>query len=88
MPDVKRIPPATLALLRGVEVLVVDALRPTPHPTHFSLSDALAAAAEVGAGETWLTHLGHENDHAALSATLPDGVRVAWDGLRLSLADR
>lgn len=85
LPDVKRIPPDTLRLLRGVAVLVVDALRPQPHPTHFSLDEALAAAAEIAAGETWLTHLGHENDHAALSARLPDGVRVAWDGLRLLL---
>jgi len=88
LPDVKRIPPATMGLLHGVDVLVLDALRPRPHPTHLSLSEALAAAAEVGAKETWLTHLGHENDHAELSAALPDGVRVAWDGLRLSLTDR
>ncbi|MEO0018216.1 MAG: hypothetical protein RLZZ522_1499 [Verrucomicrobiota bacterium] len=88
LPDVKRIPDATLALLRGVDVLVLDALRPQPHPTHFSLDEALAAAAVIGAGETWLTHLGHENDHAALTAALPAGVRVAWDGLKLSLGDR
>jgi phosphoribosyl 1,2-cyclic phosphate phosphodiesterase len=88
LPDVKRIPDATMRLLRGVDVLILDALRPDPHPTHFSLSEALAAAAEIGAGETWLTHLGHENDHAGLSAALPAGVGVAWDGLKLSLARR
>lgn len=88
LPDVKRIPEPTMRLLRGVGVLVVDALRPTPHPTHFSLGEALVAAAEVGAGQTWLTHLGHENDHATLSASLPAGVGVAWDGLKLSLAIR
>lgn len=88
VPDVKRIPPATMRLLQGVAVLVLDSLRPMPHPTHFSLAEALSAAAEIGAGETWLTHLGHENDHAELSAALPDGVRVAWDGLKLSLENR
>ena len=88
LPDVKRIPDATMRWLRGVDVLVLDALRPAPHPTHFSLSEALAVAAELAAGETWLTHLGHENDHAALTAMLPPGVRVAWDGLQLSLATR
>ncbi len=86
LPDVKRIPPATMALLRGVDVLVLDALRPAPHDTHFSLGEALAAAAESGAGETWLTHLGHENEHTGLTRSLPPGVRVAWDGLKVSLA--
>ncbi len=86
LPDVKRIPAATMALLRGVDVLVLDALRPARHPTHFSLDEALAAAAQSGAGETWLTHLGHENEHTQLTRALPPGVRVAWDGLKVSLA--
>lgn len=85
LPDVKRIPAETLRLLRGVEVLVVDSLRPKPHPTHFSLDEALAAARQIGARETWLTHLGHENDHEELSQGLPTGVRVAWDGLKVLL---
>lgn len=86
LPDVKRIPAATMAMLRGVDVLVLDALRPIPHPTHFALGEALAAAAEAGARETWLTHLGHENEHAQLASTLPPGVRVAWDGLKVALS--
>ncbi len=85
VPDVKEIPGPTIDLLRGVDVLVVDCLRETPHPTHFSLAEALAAAAEIGAGQTWFTHLGHESDHAELEAMLPAGVRVAWDGLCLAL---
>jgi phosphoribosyl 1,2-cyclic phosphate phosphodiesterase len=85
LPDVKRIPDDTMRQFRGVDVLVVDALRPLPHPTHFSLGEALAAIRRAGAGEAWLTHLGHENDHAVLEAALPAGVRVAWDGLRLEL---
>jgi len=86
VPDVKRIPPATMDLLRGVDVLVIDALRPAAHETHFSLGEALAAAVDSRAGETWLTHLGHENEHSELTAVLPPGVRVAWDGLQVSLA--
>lgn len=85
LPDVKRIPQDTMKRLRGVEVLVVDALRPFAHTTHFSLAEALAAIREAEAGEGWLTHLGHENDHAGLQAELPVGVRVAWDGLRIEL---
>jgi phosphoribosyl 1,2-cyclic phosphate phosphodiesterase len=86
LPDVKRIPSDTLRKLRGVELLVIDALRPAPHPTHQSTEEALAVIRAIGPGETWLTHLSHENDHEALQATLPSGVRVAWDGLRLDLA--
>lgn len=85
LPDVKRIPPDTLRQLRGVDVLVVDALRPQPHPTHFSLDEALEVIRKTDAGEAWLTHLGHENDHRALENELPAGVRVAWDGLRIEL---
>lgn len=85
LPDVKRIPRETIKVMRGVDVLVVDALRPVAHITHFSLAEALEAIRQVGAGEGWLTHLGHENDHAALEAELPQGVRVAWDGLRIEL---
>lgn len=87
LPDVKHIPAATMDVLRGVDVLVLDALRPTPHPTHFSLDEALATVADTGAKATWLTHLGHENDHSQLSATLPPGVRVAWDGLKVPLTN-
>ncbi|MEN9974941.1 MAG: hypothetical protein RLZZ282_947 [Verrucomicrobiota bacterium] len=85
LPDVKRIPPETMERLHGVDVLVVDALRPQPHPTHFSVSEALEAIRAVDAREAWLTHLGHENDAADLEAQLPAGVHVAWDGLRLDL---
>ena len=87
LPDVKRIPAASVELLMDVDVLVVDALRTAPHPTHFSLDEALATAAQLRAKETWLTHLSHENDVDAISRTLPPGVRMAWDGLRISLND-
>lgn len=85
IPDVKRIPEETFTRIQGVDVLVVDALRPLPHPTHFCLDEALDAARQIGARETWLTHLGHENEHATLDGQLPSGVRVAWDGLRIEL---
>jgi phosphoribosyl 1,2-cyclic phosphate phosphodiesterase len=85
LPDVKRIPAATMERLHGVDVLVVDSLRPKPHPTHFCLGEALEAIRDTEAAEAWLTHLGHENDHATLQAELPTGVRVAWDGLKIGL---
>ena len=83
--DVKLIPDDTMRLLRGVDVLVVDALRTAEHTTHFSLAEALAAVKESGARETWLTHLTHEFDTEILEAQLPENVHVAWDGLRISL---
>jgi len=85
VPDVKVIPPATLERMRGLDVLVIDALRESDHPTHFSTAEALAAIAELQPAQSWLTHLGHENDHARLQASLPDGVDVAYDGLHLDL---
>lgn len=83
LPDVKHIPETTMHLLKDVDVLIVDALRPAVHPTHFSLNEALLVAQECGASETWLTHLGHENDHDDLASKVPEHVRVAWDGLVL-----
>jgi phosphoribosyl 1,2-cyclic phosphate phosphodiesterase len=85
LPDVKRVPNDTLWHIRGVDVLVVDALRPEPHPTHCSIGEALEIVRQAEAGEAWLTHLGHENDHTALGLELPAGVRVAWDGLQIPL---
>ena len=85
IPDVKRIPEATFDLIQGVDVLVLDSLRPHEHPTHFSLGEALDAVTRAGARKAWLTHLGHENEHSALQAGLPAGVEVAWDGLRIDL---
>jgi phosphoribosyl 1,2-cyclic phosphate phosphodiesterase len=83
IPDVKVIPPSTIALIKGVDVLIVDALRNDPHPTHLSVGEAIHVAEETEATEVWLTHLGHENDHGKLSADVPDHVKVAWDGLIL-----
>lgn len=85
LPDVKRIPSETMALLQGVDVLIVDALRHAEHPTHFSLAEALDAANEIGARETWLTHLSHEYVLESVIHELPAGVRMAWDGLRILL---
>jgi phosphoribosyl 1,2-cyclic phosphate phosphodiesterase len=85
LPDVKRVPHETFLHLRGVDVLVVDALRPQPHPTHCSTAEALEIIREAAPAEAWLTHLGHENDHETLGQQLPAGVRVAWDGLRIPL---
>ncbi|MEO8070364.1 MAG: MBL fold metallo-hydrolase, partial [Acidobacteriota bacterium] len=71
------------ALLEGVEVLVLDALRVTPHPTHFSISEAVAMAGQIGAARTYFTHMAHELGHEQTSAGLPAGMSLAYDGLRV-----
>jgi phosphoribosyl 1,2-cyclic phosphate phosphodiesterase len=83
--DAKSVPAATIDLVRGVDHLVIDALRPRAHPTHLSTPEALEVIAMAGAKMGWLTHLGHENEHGSLEAELPANVRVAYDGLRISL---
>ena len=79
--DVKRVPEEARRALRGVEVLVLNALWRRPHPTHLSIDEAVEAAQAIGAGRTYLTHLTHETGHAELAASLPAGIEPAYDGL-------
>ncbi|MEY3775726.1 MAG: hypothetical protein RLZZ129_2506 [Verrucomicrobiota bacterium] len=83
--DNKRLTHEAVALAKGADAVVLDGLRPNPHPTHMSIPEALEVAREIGAKQTWLTHLTHLNDHAATEAALPAGIRLAYDGLRLRL---
>jgi phosphoribosyl 1,2-cyclic phosphate phosphodiesterase len=83
--DCKEVPEEAWPQLRGVRHLIVDALRHTPHPTHMNVEEALNLARELKAGQTWLTHLSHELMHAELEPTLPPGVRVAYDGLKIEI---
>ncbi|HEU0052755.1 MAG TPA: MBL fold metallo-hydrolase [Longimicrobium sp.] len=84
--DAKRLPPETLEALRGVRVLVLNALwYGTPHPTHFSVEEACEVAAELGAERTYLTHLSHRVSHAELERRLPAGVLPAYDGLEVEI---
>jgi phosphoribosyl 1,2-cyclic phosphate phosphodiesterase len=79
--DCNAIADSSGALLRGLDLLILDALRFTPHPTHFTLPEALAVVADLRPRRTLLTHISHEIDHAAVSATLPPGVELAYDGM-------
>jgi phosphoribosyl 1,2-cyclic phosphate phosphodiesterase len=83
--DCKMVPPDIRALLAGVETLALDALRHRPHPTHMSLTEALEVAADLHPARTFLTHLCHELGHVETQKIVPEGVYVAYDGLRLDL---
>lgn len=82
--DTNGIPDQSMELLRGVEILALDGLRPAPrHPTHFVIGEAVECARRVGARETWLIHLAHEAEHEEVERALPEGIRLAYDGLVL-----
>ncbi|MDP1898764.1 MAG: MBL fold metallo-hydrolase, partial [Sulfurimicrobium sp.] len=68
---------------QGLDYLLLDCLRYRPHPTHFSMEEAVAWAEKIGARETYLIHMTHELEFSELSALLPANVRPAYDGLRL-----
>lgn len=82
--DCKRVPPEAIDLARGADAVVLDGLRPQPHPSHMSIDEAVAVAKDIGAPQTWLTHLTHLTEHTELAAALPPGVSPAYDGLRLA----
>lgn len=79
--DCHAISEESLTRLKGVETLILDALRYRAHPTHLSVDEAIAIAARIGAGKTYLTHLAHDIDYGAPQVNLPPGVEFAYDGL-------
>lgn len=83
--DCKRVPREAVEQARGSDIVVLDGLRPLEHPTHMTIAEAVAAATEIGAPRSFLTHITHLTGHAEWEATLPAGVKFAYDGLRLSL---
>jgi len=83
--DTNGIPPSSLDLLRGVEVLVLDCLRRRPHATHFSVQEAVEMAQRIGAERTLFTHMCHDLEHQATNAALPSGMELAYDGMELPL---
>ena len=83
--DAKSLPTLARAALTGVQVLVLNALLRGSHPSHLSIAEAVRVAQDIGAAHTYLTHLTHENYHAALAAELPLGISPAYDGLVVTL---
>ena len=83
--DVSRIPPESYELLQGSDVVVLGALRDRPHPTHFTIEQAVEEAQKIGAKKTYLVHLSHEVGHQELIARLPENVQPAFDSLRINV---
>lgn len=84
--DCNEVPESSFRLLEGLDVLVLDALRHRPHPTHLSVPEALAVAARIGARQTLFTHCCHDLPFEATCAAFPPGVSLAYDGLQIEVA--
>jgi phosphoribosyl 1,2-cyclic phosphate phosphodiesterase len=84
--DAKTIPASSLERLKGLDVLVLNALRTEPHPSHLNLHEALDLADRIGAKRTYFTHISHLlGKHADVDGQLPNGVHLAYDGLVVDL---
>ena len=84
--DCGGIPEPSYALLHGLDVVVIGALRHRPHPTHFTLAEAVAAAERIGARRTFFTHMCHDLGHASTQAQLAPGMALAYDGLAVTIS--
>ena len=83
--DVKAIPSESMALLAGLDVLVLDALRHRPHITHLSLGESIEIARQLAPRRTIFTHICHDLSHERTNAQLPHGMELGYDGMRLPL---
>ncbi len=81
--DMSGIPEASFDRLHGLDIVVLDALRHEPHPSHSHLNNSIALAQRIGAKRTYFTHISHELDHETTEESLPEGIHMAYDGLRL-----
>jgi len=81
--DMSDLPAESLALLQNLDLLILDALRPDPHPSHSHLAKSIDYVAQLNPKRAFFTHMGHDLDHAATEAQLPPHIRLAYDGLKL-----
>jgi phosphoribosyl 1,2-cyclic phosphate phosphodiesterase len=83
--DCNAIPEDSLNQMRGLELLIIDSLRYKPHPTHLHVEQTLAYISELKPRHALLTHISHDIKYAEASRYLPDGVELAYDGLKIDL---
>ncbi|MEO6691859.1 MAG: MBL fold metallo-hydrolase [Saprospiraceae bacterium] len=85
MTDCSAIPEETYGKLKGLDVLILDALRYRPHPTHLTIDDAVIAAKKIGAKKTYFTHMTHDLLHDEVNSKLPEGIELGYDGLVINI---
>jgi len=88
VPDCCEMPEAVIEIFKGVDLMVLDALRYRPHPAHLSIEQSLQILGKIQAGRSCLTHICHDIDHMTLAKELPEGIEPAYDGLRISLSNK
>jgi phosphoribosyl 1,2-cyclic phosphate phosphodiesterase len=81
--DMSDIPDRSLPLLRNLDVVILDALRKTPHPSHANLDQALGFVRRLQPRRAWFTHMSHDLSHAETNRELPPHIQLAYDGLRI-----
>lgn len=83
--DCSEIPEKEFSKMEGLEYLIIDALRYKPHPTHFSIDEAVNVSQRINAKQTYFTHMTHDLLHDETNAKLPENIQLAWDGLSFQL---
>lgn len=86
MTDCQAVPPEAVEAARGAEVLVIDALRHAAHSTHLTVDQAISASEEIAPGKTYFIHMCHDLGHAETEASLPENIRLSYDGLRIEVS--
>lgn len=85
VPDCLRMPEPSLHQLRGVDLMVLDALRHKPHRTHLTVADSIAILKQIGAGKSYIIHMCHDLDHEETEKLMPPGMSVSYDGLSVEV---
>lgn len=86
IPDAKLLLEDSPELIQGVDTLIIDALRPGPHPTHLSIPESIEISQTAGARATWFTHFSCEVDYRVIGPELPEGIGLAWDEMTIRVA--
>jgi len=84
--DCHDIPVEEREKLRGLDTLIIDALRARPHPTHLTFEQAMAIAEDVKPRRVFFTHIAHEVKHADIDAAMPPHIRAGFDGMRIEVS--
>lgn len=85
--DTNEVPDTSIELLKGVRLLILDALRRAPHPTHMSLPKALETAGKIGVERVFFTHINHDLEHESINRELPEWARLGYDGLKVAIEE-